>query len=88
MKALKHSLESEQGGDFYLGREHVAAVQVGEIAQEVDVDLLGLHRLHQLIGSKHRAARGEQVVVDDHHVFGSDGVTVDLDGVGAILLGV
>jgi len=81
-------LNTNEGGHFDAVANVLASVEsfVANLDDEVHVALLWVELFHELPGSLDGSARGEEVVVDEDHVVLVDGVLVDFDGVGAILL--
>ena len=79
---------SDEGGDFCLWVEGIAAMQslVGDLDDEVDVHLLWVELLHQVVGRFHRATRCQQVVVQEDNIVFFDSVLVNLNGVCTIFL--
>ena len=59
---------------------------VHEFYDEVDVHLLGAEFLYEIACRLHRSACCEEVVVKEYHIVCCDGVLVNLNGVGSILL--
>ena len=49
-------------------------------------DVLHLELVHQVHDGSHRAAGGQQVVVDQHHIVGGEGILMDLDTVEPVFL--
>src|ERR687897_626626 len=72
-------------GDYLVGNEAGAAVQVGELYEEGDACDGGTGVLDEVAHSAGGAARCEEVVGDEDAGAGGDGVRVGLEGVGAVL---
>ena len=70
------------------GREGAAPVEsaVVDFDDEIDVDFLRPELLYEVECGMHCSAGGQQVVVEQHHVVGRNGVFAYLDGVGSVFL--
>ena len=63
-------LEFHKGGDVHFVSEGFSSVEslVDEFDEEVHVDLFGIELLDQVESGLHGASRGEQVIMQEHHV--------------------
>jgi hypothetical protein len=74
----------EKAEDVVVG-EAVAAAEEVEFDGDAEGGDFAAQALDEFDGGLHGAASGEEVVDDDDALAGTDGVLVDLEGVGAVL---
>ena len=78
----------QQGSDVRVFVEVAATVEilVNQFDDEIHVCFLRVELLYEVVCRTHRAARSQQIIVEQNHVVFRYHVLVDLDGIGAILL--
>ena len=59
---------------------------VANLYDEVHVALLGVELLDEIPSSLDGATCGKEVIVQQHHIIGVDGIQMDFDGVFSIFL--
>ena len=80
--------EGEEARDGRAVRNRGAAVEVGELDDEVVIDGRGVEFPDEAVHGADGAAGREEVVMDQDHVARGDRVEVELDGVDAVFLGI
>ena len=80
--------EGEEARDGGAVGDRGAAVEVGELDDEVVIDGRGMEFPDEAVHGADGSAGREEVVMDQDHVARGDRVEVELDGVYAVFLGV
>ena len=83
-----HRSIHDQRIHLYLRRENLSAFQIGKLDNEADVYFLWIHRFHQFIGSFHRPACCQKIVVQHHNVVFADCIAMQFDRVNSVFFAV
>ena len=71
--------------EIEIGRQTLATIEINELDDAIEIDLGDTQFTNEVVGSLHRAASGQKVIVDEDNIVGSQRILVNLDGVDAIL---